>query len=141
MRSAVRGLASIGALAALASAWGCGGSATVQADHVVRITVADFKIRAPKHVPAGDVEFVVHNGGPDDHEFIVVRADADLPLRADGVTADEDAFKKLIAGVLEPGTPGKTRHLRVHLRPGRYELICNMSGHYLGGMRAQIEVS
>jgi hypothetical protein len=129
MRSAVRGLASIGALAALASAWGCGGSATVQADHVVRITVADFKIRAPKHVPAGD------------HEFIVVRADADLPLRADGVTADEDAFKKLIAGVLEPGTPGKTRHLRVHLRPGRYELICNMSGHYLGGMRAQIEVS
>jgi uncharacterized cupredoxin-like copper-binding protein len=29
----------------------------------------------------------------------------------------------------------------VKLRPGRYELFCNMAGHYLGGMRVQLVVS
>jgi uncharacterized cupredoxin-like copper-binding protein len=29
----------------------------------------------------------------------------------------------------------------VKLRPGRYELFCNMAGHYLGGMRAQLVAS
>ena len=37
-------------------------------------------------------------------------------------------------GTLEPGSPGSIRGLKVDLRPGRYELLCNMSGHYLGGM-------
>jgi uncharacterized cupredoxin-like copper-binding protein len=29
----------------------------------------------------------------------------------------------------------------LHLRPGRYELFCNMAGHYLGGMRAELVVT
>jgi uncharacterized cupredoxin-like copper-binding protein len=104
----------------------------------IRVSVGDFKIDAPKHVPAGDVIFLVHNKGPDAHEFIVVRSSRSLPLRKDGVTADETAFEKQTAGALEPGQPGSDRELRVHLKPGRYELICNMNGHYLGGMRAQV---
>jgi len=106
----------------------------------VSVTIEDFRIKAPKHVRAGDVVFLVHNKGPDAHEFIVVRADESLPLRSDGVTADEDAFEKQTAGALEPGAPGEVRRLHVHLRPGLYELICNMSGHYLGGMRTQVTV-
>ena len=118
---------------------GCGGAA--YSGRLVRVTVEDFRIKAPKQVRAGAVEFLVHNKGPDAHEFIVVRAMGTLPLRGDGVTADEDAFESHTVGVLEPGAPGGTRHLRVKLRPGEYELICNMSGHYLGGMRALIEVT
>jgi uncharacterized cupredoxin-like copper-binding protein len=128
MRNAARGAVSLCLLGLL----GCGGTASVAAP-TIRVSVQDFKITAPKHVPAGEVIFLVHNKGPDAHEFIVVRTDQPLPLRKDGVTADEDAFEKQTAGVLEPGAPGSYRKLRVHLKPGRYELVCN-----IGGMRAQV---
>src|SRR5580765_2763096 len=116
----------------------CNSAVTRQAERpVVAVKVRDFKIEAPKHVPAGDVVFRVDNKGPEAHEFIVVRADRALPLRTDGITVDEDLLEPRIPGTLEPGRPG-TRELNVHLEPGRYELICNMSGHYLGGMRTLV---
>jgi uncharacterized cupredoxin-like copper-binding protein len=107
----------------------------------LRVAERDFKIHLPtRTVRAGDVSFAVHNQGPDSHELIVIRERGSrLPLRRDGVTVDEDALERSTPGALEPGSPG-TRHLKVHLTPGRYELICNMSGHYLGGMRARLVV-
>jgi uncharacterized cupredoxin-like copper-binding protein len=42
--------------------------------------------------------------------------------------------------VLEPGDPETVRELAVHLVPGRYVLLCNMSGHYLGGMHTVLVV-
>jgi uncharacterized cupredoxin-like copper-binding protein len=140
MRWVPRGLVLAAAALALLAAAGCGNGVRHSAQ-AVHVTVRDFRILAPAHVRAGDVDFVVHNAGPDDHEFIVVRSSTRLPLRTDGVTADEDAFERATVGSLEPGRPGGTRHLRVHLRPGRYELLCNMAGHYLGGMRTEITVS
>jgi uncharacterized cupredoxin-like copper-binding protein len=141
MRSAAPSLAIVAlASASLILLAGCAGGAAYSG-RVVRVTVEDFRIKAPKHVPAGEVEFLVHNKGPDAHEFIVVRAKGELPLRGDGVTADEDAFESQTVGVLEPGAPGGTRPLRLKLHRGEYELICNMDGHYLGGMRALIEVT
>ena len=71
-----------------------------------------------------------------------MRATKPLPLRTDGVTADEDAFEpRITVGALEPGAPGGTRHVHVHLAPGRYVLFCNMSGHFLGGMRTPVDVT
>jgi uncharacterized cupredoxin-like copper-binding protein len=135
MRNAARCLAVLCLLGVV----GCAAHGTRSAQaRTVRVTVEDFRIKAPKHVPSGDVVFRVTNKGPDAHEFIVVRTTTPLPLRADGVTADEDAFEKQTAGALEPGGPGSVRELHVHLKPGRYELVCNMSGHYLGGMRTQV---
>jgi uncharacterized cupredoxin-like copper-binding protein len=55
------------------------------------------------------------------------------------MTVDEDALEHSIPGALEPQSPGDHR-LKVHLTPGRYELICNMTGHYFGGMRAELVV-
>jgi uncharacterized cupredoxin-like copper-binding protein len=81
------------------------------------------------------------NRGPDDHEFFLVHAGrGELPMRRDGLTVDEDALQHRVAGSLEAGNPGSLRTLRVHLRPGRYVMFCNMSGHYLGGMHAQVVV-
>ena len=120
---------------------GCGASGSnkrVDAP-VVRISERDFHITAPKRVPAGDVVLSVHNRGPVDHELIVVRSNgSELPFRADGLTVDEDAVRPV--GTLEPGLPGKTRKLRVRLKRGRYEMFCNMSGHYHGGMEKEFEV-
>jgi uncharacterized cupredoxin-like copper-binding protein len=107
----------------------------------IRVAERDFKIAlARKRVPAGDYTLVVHNKGPDSHELIVVKARSPrLPLRREGMTVDEDSLESSIPGLLEPEAPG-THNLKVHLTPGRYELICNMSGHYFGGMRAQLVV-
>jgi uncharacterized cupredoxin-like copper-binding protein len=139
VRNAARCLVFLPVLGLFGLVAACGGSERDSAaSRTVRVTISDFKIAAPKRVGAGDVVFLVHNKGPDVHEFIVVRTAAALPLRADAITADEDAFEQLTVGALEPGAPGTTRRLRAQLKPGHYELICNMSGHYLGGMRAEV---
>ena len=131
--------AGLGILAALAPALsGCAsasGADVASGSNTVRVDERDFTIDAPEELRAGRVTFAVHNKGPDAHELIVVRERGDeLPLRTDGLTIDEDAVQRDEAGVLEPGTPGSVRNLTVRLEPGRYVLLCNMSGHYLGGM-------
>jgi uncharacterized cupredoxin-like copper-binding protein len=108
---------------------------------LLRVTVRDFRITAPKRVSSGEVRLSVRNKGPVGHELIVVRLRGfRLPFRRDGLTLDEEALEPAIAGALEPGLPGGLRELRVHLSPGRYVLFCNMSGHYLGGMHANLVV-
>jgi len=127
---------------ALLACSGCG-SAGHQADAhvaVLRITERDFRISAPRHVRSGDLLLSVHNRGPDAHELIVVREGSRLPLRRDGSTVSEEKLEPVIVGALEPGHPGSTRKLRLHLAPGHYQLFCNMSGHYLGGMHRKLVV-
>lgn len=107
----------------------------------IRVTERDFSISAPKVVKSGDLSLFVHNNGPDTHELIVVRAGgARLPLRPDGLTVDEEALQARTPGSLDGGSPGSVRRLRLHLAPGRYVLFCNMAGHYLGGMHAELVV-
>jgi uncharacterized cupredoxin-like copper-binding protein len=107
----------------------------------VRVVERDFHITASHgRVTAGTVLFRVTNRGPDEHEFIVVRADAGLPLRADGITLDEDALEKSIVGTIEPAHAGRTNVVRFSLHRGRYALVCNMFGHYMGGMHASLVV-
>jgi uncharacterized cupredoxin-like copper-binding protein len=131
----------LAALALIAPGCGAGGSSEHVQGAAVRISERDFKIMAPRHLRAGEVDLAVHNRGPDAHELIAVRTGSErLPLRSDGSTVDEEALKRSEAGALEPGQPGALRHLRVHLRPGRYELFCNMAGHYLGGMHVRLVV-
>jgi uncharacterized cupredoxin-like copper-binding protein len=108
---------------------------------VLQVKVKDFAIKAPKTLKAGDVVLRISNAGPDTHELILVRSDGHaLPLRADNLTVDEDAVKSRTAGSVENDHPGSRRVLKLHLAPGRYVLFCNMSGHYLGGMRVRVVV-
>ena len=126
---------------ALLACPGCGTGGHQAAAHVVRVTERDFRISAPKHVRSGDLLLSVSNRGPDAHELIVVRdRSSELPLRRDGSTVSEEKLEPVTAGALEPGQPGSRRTLRLHLAPGTYELFCNMSGHYLGGMHARLVV-
>ncbi len=132
-----------GAAVVLLVSAGCSGSqaGTPSGGRLLRVTERDFRITAPKQVSSGEVRLSVRNKGPDAHELIIVRARGQqLPLRRDGVTVNEEALDRATAGVLEPSSPGGLRELRVHLAPGRYVLFCNMSGHYLGGMRAELVV-
>jgi uncharacterized cupredoxin-like copper-binding protein len=135
------GLVIAAAFLLAASGFAAGRAGTRAGGTVVHVTERDFHISAPTHVRAGDVRLLVDNHGPDAHELIVVRERGSrLPLRRDGVTVNENALERVTAGALEPGSPGSVRVLRLHLAPGRYVLLCNMSGHYLGGMHAQLVV-
>ena len=126
----------------LLSSCSSGSSDRAKAGPLVRVTERDFRITlAPARVRAGDVRVLLRNKGPDAHELLVVRArNSHLPLRPDGSTVDEEGLERDIVGVLEAGAPGSVRQLLLHLRPGRYMLICNMSGHFLGGMHTQLVV-
>jgi len=119
-------------------------SSTARDDGVlVRVTARDFHIKvSPARVPAGDVRLVIRNKGPDTHEVYIVRAGRHgLPLRSDGLTVDEEKLEPFTVGEAEGQQPDTVEVLRLTLRPGRYELFCNMAGHYLGGMRAWLVVS
>jgi uncharacterized cupredoxin-like copper-binding protein len=106
-----------------------------------RLSVAerDFSISAPARVKPGEVQLAVRNRGPVAHELIVVKVgNSQLPLRRDGLTVDEDAVSGRTVAAIEPQRAGERTVLDVHLTPGRYELFCNMAGHYLGGMHAEL---
>jgi uncharacterized cupredoxin-like copper-binding protein len=121
---------------------GCGGGdggQTAPDDHV-GVVEKDFRISAPAAVAAGPVDLDVTNKGPIAHELLVVRgARGSLPMRADGVTVDEDAVENRTAGALEPTGAGESE-LSVDLAPGHYVLLCNMSGHFRAGMHTELVV-
>lgn len=123
---------------------GCGGTPTsAPTGNFVQVHERDFAISlSPKRVSAGPVVFHVANRGPDRHEFIVVRVPkGGLPLRADGITISEEKLAPVTAGGLEPAESGALRDLRLKLRPGKYEVFCNMSGHFMAGMHATLVVT
>jgi hypothetical protein len=130
------------ALPAALAMGGCGSSrANASPEHAVAVDERDFRIKAPVTLHSGTVTLRVHNEGPDQHELIVVSgASASLPLRQDGLTVDEEALEASEAGVLEPGEPGAVRDLTVQLKPGHYVFFCNMEGHFMAGMHAEVVV-
>ena len=87
-RFSLLGLLSVlAAIVVFASACSGGGQNAAGGATVVRVNERDFRITvSPARIHAGNVQLVVHNGGPDTHELILVRSRARLPLRADGLT-------------------------------------------------------
>lgn len=98
----------------------------------------------------GTVSFVAVNGGTLDHELMV------LPL-TDGETAGSQAIGSDLrieetGAVGEASTscgegpgqgilPGASSWVTLTLEPGRYELVCNLPGHYAAGMYAEFTVT
>jgi hypothetical protein len=121
---------------------GCGDADSVtRVQHsLVVISEKDFRIGVtPSRIPAGRAELVVENEGPDTHELIIVRSGrSQLPLRSDGLTVDEEALHEV--GAVEGVVPHGAGRVHVELRPGRYELFCNMAGHFMAGMHGQLVV-
>lgn len=104
----------------------------------VPITIKDYRIlSAVTTIPAGIVSFDARNRGPSTHEFVVFRTAQPagrMPLGADGLTIDEDSSLLRPAGEVAEIDIDRSATLVLRLTPGSYVLICNMEGHYLGGM-------
>jgi len=134
-------LSVVGLTVLVASACSANGRVAGAGRTLVHVSERDFHIAVtPNHVPAGDVLVVVRNHGPDTHELIIVDSRSRLPLRLDGLTVDERAVSAVTVASLDGGGPGGVRQVRLHLAPGRYELFCNMAGHFMAGMNAELVV-
>lgn len=133
----------VAALALLSFACSSPATSLPPSAHVVGATLHDFRISASTTtVRSGTVVFQVHNDAPVTHEFVLVRTNlpaARLPIAADGLSVDEDALQSV--GELSEVPAGDVTTLSLHLAPGHYVVFCNLEGHYLGGMRAGIEVN
>ncbi|MFN8016989.1 MAG: hypothetical protein U0P45_02570 [Acidimicrobiales bacterium] len=123
---------------------GCGqGPTPPDADLVAQLR--DFHIDLSKaSVEDGHVVLGLENEGPTVHELVVVRTDRpgdELPIAADGVSVDEDARGFRVLGEEEHVRLDEQEVMDLVLEPGHYVFFCNLEGHYLGGMHADLEVT
>ncbi len=103
---------------------------------------------SPSSVPAGDVSFRVWNAGMMVHELVVLPLPpAGAGTRAvgtDGRVSEEGSLGEASRTCGERAgdgiAPGATSWVTLHLDPGRYELICNLPGHYAMGMFTDLDV-
>jgi uncharacterized cupredoxin-like copper-binding protein len=104
----------------------------------VKATLTEMHITISQtRVPAGKVTFVVRNVGTVEHELLVIPWPKAGKLSVARFRADEGAS----LGEVSELKPGKTGRVTLELQPGRYLLICNLSGHYQLGMQAAIEAA
>ncbi len=104
---------------------------------------------SPSTVGSSDVSFVVRNLGSEVHELVILPLASGEPGTRpvgpdDGVRETGSLGEASTAcgeGAGEGIPPGSTSWVTLHLNPGRYELICNLPGHYAGGMFAELDVT
>jgi uncharacterized cupredoxin-like copper-binding protein len=115
---------------------GCGKDEPVSAklsEYTIQLSSATAK--------AGDVTFKIANAGTVVHELVVVQTDQGvdaLPKNAEGVVDEEQLISMGEQGDLEVG---KATDLTLKLPAGHYMLICNLPGHFAGGMHADFTVT
>jgi len=109
----------------------------------VQVTLHDNSVTAdPSSVPAGDVEFVASNAGTHNHELVIIKTDlAPVALPVVGNTVDESAAGLQVIDKIAPFAAGTEETLTVNLTAGKYVLICNLPGHYQGGIRTAFTVT
>lgn len=133
-----------------------GGPAGVAGDMWLRLV--------PIEVPAGTVSLRVVNRGVLDHEVLVLPLAGDTPVGArpvdsrgqvdesaavlevttscgepaDSAPSQEQQLEQQQEHGIAPGTAGWATG---ELTPGRYELVCNLPGHYPAGMYAELIVN
>lgn len=135
------------------SLWGCGadpsdtgapaGAVSVEPENKIAAAVHEWSVRATSpRAREGEVTFVVSNFGTIAHEFLVVRTDfgdGGIPL-GQGSRFDEEADGLRVVDEISEFGPGRTESLTIGLPAGRYQLLCNIEGHYANGMHMPFEV-
>ena len=100
-------------------------------------------------VAAGTVSLRVTNTGALTHELVVLPLPAgqqpgSRPVGPDGTVSETgslgEASATCAAGHGDGIAPGAVGWVTVTLRPGRYELACNLPGHYAMGMHSGLDV-
>ncbi len=137
-RSILAGVSSVALLVAA-----CAGAAASPPPKALDETVSEYTVvSSSDRAAAGDVTFTIKNTGTVVHEFVVLKTDltADKLPSASG-EVEEDASELSPVDEVEDIAPGATATLSVALPAGHYVLICNLPGHYAGGMHANLDVT
>jgi uncharacterized cupredoxin-like copper-binding protein len=102
------------------------------------VTLTEFKVSpSPKSVSAGKVTFTAKNTGDMEHELVIIKTNTKASkLKVSGNRASD----KGEVGEIEDVAGGKSKKHAFNLKKGHYVLICNIPGHYKGGMRADFTV-
>jgi uncharacterized cupredoxin-like copper-binding protein len=104
----------------------------------IKIDLSEFAVQTSAATAnAGKVTFSVANTGKIEHELVVLRtanAAADLGKRR---RIEEVIHVGEVAGLKS----GQTKTLTLTLEPGHYSLVCNLPGHYMAGMHADLTIS
>lgn len=123
---------------------------------VVNVTVTDMMgggmrvLATPASVPAGTVSLRVANTGTLTRELVVLPLAAGQPPGSRPIGPDStvseagslgEASATCAAGPGDGIGPGAASRVTLTLHPGRYELICNLPGHYARGMYTELDVS
>ncbi|MET4781522.1 putative cupredoxin-like copper-binding protein [Glaciihabitans sp. UYNi722] len=98
----------------------------------------------------GTVSFLVTNGGSVTHELLVLplpesQIAGTQPFGGDGKIDEAGSLGEASTtcgeGAGQGILPGTSGWVSVTLVPGRYELVCNLPGHYAAGMYTQLTVT
>lgn len=107
-------------------------------------------LATPTAVPRGTVSFRVVNAGLLRHELVVLpligtRVAGARSPGADGTVSEQGSLGEASATCSAgPGggiAAGSLGWVTLQLPAGRYELICNLPGHYAAGMYAELDAS
>ena len=89
----------------------------------------------------GEVKFTVTNDGTIGHEFLVVKTDiavGEIPLDGDHFPEPADGLE--VIDEIGEFNVGTTETLTLNLEAGKYQIVCNLPGHYKNGMHLSFEV-
>ncbi|CAA0082570.1 Uncharacterised protein [Mycolicibacterium vanbaalenii] len=104
----------------------------------------------PATVPAGEVSFRVLNTGAWIHELTVLPLGPGESIGQRRIEASHQVDESAGLGHVEAScgagegeglVPGAAGWTTIALEPGRYELICNIAGHYWAGMYTELTVT
>ena len=100
-------------------------------------------------VPQGTVTFRVSNNGGIAHEMVILplpdsQSVGVRPVGSDGKINEAGSLGEASTTCGEGSgqgiAPGASSWVTITLAPGRYELVCNLPGHYAAGMYTQLTV-
>ena len=106
-------------------------------------SVSEWKVNvSSRSADEGDVIFSIANYGSIPHEFLVVKTDFEpgkIPLTSEDRFSENGEGVDVVDEIAEwpVNTAGV---LKVNLKPGNYQLLCNIAGHYKAGMYTAFRV-
>ncbi len=100
-------------------------------DFKIFSTVTTFRVGVPYH-------FIVSNLGTMVHEFMIT---LDKPDGASYPSSEQDAHAIIHIEVVNPGTTINVNYMFPPSAGSRYEMACQMRGHYAAGMWLKLVVT
>jgi uncharacterized cupredoxin-like copper-binding protein len=98
----------------------------------VTVKLKEFKvIPSVTSVKAGKVTFVVSNVGKINHELVVLKTN--VPAGKLKENKDHEVSEASSVGEVGEVDHGTTKSGTLTLKPGKYQLFCNIAAHYSAG--------